>query len=70
MKKNQIRFRGQNTGRKIQETTYVVENPADHELYRLRGLSAEVRAACTTWLVNRGIETRPFMQYPTNNFRV
>jgi len=34
------------------------ERPPDRELRRLRGLSADVGAACSAWLVNRGIKTR------------
>jgi len=68
MKSNPIRFHGPQAGSQIQETTSVVENPADQELSRLRGLSSEVGAACTAWLANRGIKTRPWGQYSTNNF--
>ena len=67
MKSNLIRFHRTHAGGKTQEISHVVETPADQELHRLRGLSAEVGAACTAWLANRGIKTRPWGQYPTNN---
>ncbi len=70
MKSNLIRFPGPHAGSKIQEVSHVMENPADQELTRLHGLSAEVGAACSAWLANRGIKTRPWGQYPTSNFPV
>ncbi len=66
MKYNLSRFPGPPGASQIQESAPVAENPADRELSRLRGLSAEVGAACTAWLANRGIKTRPWGQYPPN----
>jgi len=37
---------------------YPHENHLDRELRKLRGLSAEVGAACTVWLTSRGIISR------------
>jgi|GEM_PF-2228857 len=34
------------------------ERPLDREQRRLRGLSADVGAACSAWLANRGIKAR------------
>jgi hypothetical protein len=34
------------------------ERPADREVRRLRGLSAEVGKACNAWLSGRGIKVR------------
>ena len=39
------------------------ERPPDRELRRLRGLSSDVGAACSAWLVNRGIKTRAWGEF-------
>jgi hypothetical protein len=43
---------------RLKELEMPVERPPDRELRRLRGLSAEVGAACTAWLTARGIKPR------------
>ena len=42
------------------------ERPADREVRRLRGLSAEVGTACTAWLTGRGIKVRTWGNYDPN----
>ena len=39
------------------------ERPPDRELRRLRGLSADVGAACSAWLTKRGIKTRSWGEF-------
>jgi hypothetical protein len=43
---------------RLKDLEMPAERPPDRELRRLRGLSAEVGAACTAWLTARGIKTR------------
>ena len=45
------------------------ERPPDRELRRLRGLSAEVGAACTTWLTARGIKARSWGPFDVRSSR-
>ncbi|MEI6654358.1 MAG: hypothetical protein WCP45_06285 [Verrucomicrobiota bacterium] len=45
------------------------ERPADREVRRLRGLSAEVGRACTTWLTGRGIKVRTWGNFSPNRSR-
>lgn len=43
---------------RLKEFTQAEESPADRDLRRMRGLSAEVGSACTAWLTARGIKSR------------
>jgi len=43
---------------RIQPVASSEERPPDREQRRLRVLSADVGAACSAWLVNRGIRPR------------
>ncbi|MEI6676643.1 MAG: hypothetical protein WCO57_15845 [Verrucomicrobiota bacterium] len=42
------------------------ERPADREVRRLRGLSAEVGRACNAWLNGRGIKVRTWGNFSPN----
>jgi len=44
------------------------EQPPDRELRRLRGLSADVGAACSAWLTQRGIKTRAWGTFNLGRF--
>ena len=46
------------TARPHRRVDYPPENHLDRELRKLRGLSAEVGAACSVWLTSRGISCR------------
>jgi hypothetical protein len=48
---------------RLKEIDPATHSPADRELRRLRGLSAEVGTACTAWLTARGIKTRTWASY-------
>jgi len=45
------------------------ERPADREVRRLRGLSAEVGRACNAWLNGRGIKVRTWGSFSPNRSR-
>ena len=55
---------------RLQRTDPGDERPADRELRRLRGLSADVSAACSTWLVSRGIKSRSWGDFRLGKTRV
>jgi hypothetical protein len=54
---------------RLQEIEIENERPPDRELRRLRGLSAEVGAACTTWLTARGIKARTWGPFDLQSSR-
>jgi hypothetical protein len=55
---------------RLKEINPAYRSPADRELSRLRGLSAEVGAACTAWLASRGIKTRTWGSFELKPRRV
>jgi len=44
------------------------ERPPDREVRRLHGLSADVGAACSAWLVSRGIKTRSWGDFNVSRY--
>ena len=55
---------------RLKEIDISNERPPDRELRRLRGLSAEVGAACTAWLTARGIKSRSWGTFELKSRRV
>ena len=49
---------------RVRRNDTIEESPSDREMSRLRGLSAEVGAACSTWLANRGIRSKYWGYFP------
>jgi hypothetical protein len=55
---------------RIREIEARDESPPDRELRRLRGLSAEVGAACTAWLASRGIKPKSWGSFELKSRRL
>jgi len=58
--------RGAGLVSRIQQHESSEERPPDREQRRLRGLSADVGAACSAWLANRGIKSRAWGDFNTS----